>query len=81
MVLKMVQHPLEDAAFDRLSDVPARHCRSTTTAQDPQRQLATSVLRSTAERGHLDVGPQLKRGHWLSLLEIEFDGIGRTACC
>jgi len=77
----MVQRPLEDAVFDRLSDVPARHCRSTTTAQDPQRQSATSVLRSIAERGHLDVGPQLKRGHWLSLLEIEFDGIGRTACC
>ncbi len=75
------QRPLEDAVPDRLSDVPARHCRSTTTAQDLQQQSATSVLRSIAQRGHLDVGHQLKRVHWLSLLEIEFDGIGRTACC
>jgi hypothetical protein len=38
-------------------------------------------LEWTALSGYLDRCRRQTRGHWLSLLEIEVDGIGCTACC
>ena len=72
---------LEDAAPDRLIDVQAKHCRSPTTTQQQELQWATNALEWTALSGYLDRCRRQTRGHWLSLLEIEVDGIGCTACC